>query len=83
MRWPDGLNRGRSPSALDIAFRCRVVGGAASALHGEFREVRWHRLGDLPELAAYDLEILRQAVKYDDQAAYAFSGLAGFRGCPP
>jgi hypothetical protein len=70
MRWPAGPNRGRSPIALDIAFRCRVVGGDASTLDGEFQEVRWHRLDDLPELAAYDLEILRQAAKYDDQAAY-------------
>lgn len=67
---------------LDITFRCRAVGGDARAQDGEFQEVRWHRLGDLPELDAYDLEILSQAVKDDDQAAYAFSGLAGFPGVP-
>ena len=61
---------------IDITFRCRAVGGEAAARDGEFQEVRWHRLDDLPELAAYDLGILNQAVKDGDQAAYTFSGQA-------
>ncbi len=66
---------------LDITFRCRADAGTACANDGEFEEVRWHPIDDLPELGAYDLDLLTTAIAGDDQAAYTFSGLPGPQDC--
>ena len=60
---------------MDIAFRCRAVGDEAHAVDGEFQEARWHRIDALPELRAYDRNLLSQALKGTDESAFTFSGL--------
>src|SRR5580692_6031507 len=67
---------------LDLTFRCRPVGGQAHPGDGEFEEVRWHRIDDLPAMTAYDLDLLCQAVSGGVAAAFAFSGLEELAGLP-
>jgi|SRR5580658_7778426 8-oxo-dGTP pyrophosphatase MutT (NUDIX family) len=67
---------------LDITFRCRAVGGQAQPGDGEFEEVRWHRIDELPAMSAYNLDLLCQAVSGGAGAAFAFSGLGELSGLP-
>lgn len=54
---------------LDVAFRCRAVGGRARVNDDESLEVAWFAPDDLPPLDDHQLERLRQALK-DEPATY-------------
>jgi 8-oxo-dGTP pyrophosphatase MutT (NUDIX family) len=59
---------------LELAFRCRAVGGEARVNDEESLEVRWHALAALPELDDRELSLLSHALRSSSGAAYSFSG---------
>lgn len=67
---------------LELAFRCRPVGGAARVNDDESLEVRWYRLSALPELdrGGRGLRLLDHALRSDGPATYTFSGLTEVLG---
>lgn len=65
---------------LELAFRCRAVGGAARVNDEESVEVSWHALDALPELGEAGLSLLARALQGNGGAAYSFSGLAEVLG---
>lgn len=70
---------------LEVAFRCRPVGGMARVNDEESLEVGWHPLATLPELdtGGRSLRLLNHARKSTGSAAYNFSGLSEMLGLPP
>ncbi|MFG1792790.1 NUDIX domain-containing protein [Nocardia sp. NPDC049149] len=46
---------------MDIAFRCRAIGGTAAVNDDESLEVAWFDLADLPHLPEHDLLRIRLA----------------------
>lgn len=67
---------------LELAFRCRPVGGTADVNDEESLEVRWHPLDALPELDkdGRGLRLLDHALRSTGSAAYSFSGLTEVLG---
>ena len=59
---------------LEYCFRCRAVGGGASANDDELIEAGWHAPDDLPDLSAITGRLLKTALTAD-AAEFAFSGL--------
>lgn len=60
---------------LELAFRCRAVGGSPRVNDDESTDVRWFGLDDLPPLDEADLDRLNRALEYRGATAYDFSGL--------
>lgn len=65
---------------LELAFRCRAVGGEARVNDDESLEVGWFAQDALPELSAWAHELLRLAFSDSPGTAYTFSGLAAVLG---
>jgi 8-oxo-dGTP pyrophosphatase MutT (NUDIX family) len=59
---------------LDLAFRCRPVGGKARVNDSESLEVDWHPLGALPALSRVGLSLLEHATSGKAEAAFTFAG---------
>jgi 8-oxo-dGTP pyrophosphatase MutT (NUDIX family) len=60
---------------LDLAFRCRPVGGKARVNDSESLEVGWHPLAALPTVSRLTLTLLAHATSGKAEAAFAFSGI--------
>ncbi|HEX9033162.1 MAG TPA: NUDIX domain-containing protein [Streptosporangiaceae bacterium] len=81
---PVTYSNGDQVQYLELAFRCRPVGGTARVNDEESLEVRWHPLDALPELdpGGRGLRLLTHALKSDGPAAFSFSGLTQVLGLP-
>jgi hypothetical protein len=55
---------------LELAFRCRAVGGQARVNDDESLEVGWFAQDALPELDRYNTEWLRLALESEGRTAY-------------
>ena len=69
---------------LELAFRCRPVGGTARVNDEESIAVGWYPLGALPELdkGGRSLRLLNHALQNTGPVAFHFSGLTEVLGQP-
>jgi 8-oxo-dGTP pyrophosphatase MutT (NUDIX family) len=77
---PFSYPNGDQVQYLDLAFRCRAIGGEARVNDSESTEVAWHALDSLPAVSQRTHNFLAQALTDDASAAFAFSGVAAILG---
>jgi 8-oxo-dGTP pyrophosphatase MutT (NUDIX family) len=77
---PFSYRNGDQVQYLDVAFRCRAVGGEARVNDAESVEVGWHALDSLPEVSERTIGFLSQATSNNAAAAFGFSGLSAVLG---
>jgi hypothetical protein len=65
---------------LDLFFRCRATGGAATVNDAESVEVGWFALDALPRMSERTLGLLAQATSEVAGTAFSFSGVARVLG---
>ncbi len=68
---------------LDLAFRCRAIGGEARVNDSESTEVGWHAPDSLPEVSERTRSFLAQALADNPETAFNFSGVATILGEAP
>ncbi len=67
---------------LEFCFRCRPVGGVATASDSELTEVGWFAADALPDLASEHQRLLMIAREHRTGADFRFSGLDVVLGAP-
>ena len=77
---PFSYPNGDQVQYLDLAFRCRAIGGEARVNDSESTEVGWHALDSLPEVSERTNDFLAQALAGDAATAFAFSGVSAILG---
>jgi 8-oxo-dGTP pyrophosphatase MutT (NUDIX family) len=77
---PFSYPNGDQVQFLDLAFRCRAVGGEARVNDSESTEVGWHSLDSLPAVSQRTHNYLAQAMTDDAATAFAFSGVSAILG---
>jgi 8-oxo-dGTP pyrophosphatase MutT (NUDIX family) len=77
---PFAYPNGDKVQYLDLAFRCRAVGGEARVNDAESVEVGWHERGSLPEVSERTISFLTQAMSDSAATAFAFSGVSATLG---
>jgi 8-oxo-dGTP pyrophosphatase MutT (NUDIX family) len=80
---PFGYPNGDQVQYLDLAFRCRPIGGEARVNDSESTEVGWHALDSLPEVSERTSDFLAQALADSAATAFAFSGVPAILGEAP
>jgi len=77
---PFSYPNGDEVQYLDLAFRCRAIGGEARVNDAESTEVGWHDLDSLPEVSQRTHNFLAHATADNAAAAFAFSGVTEVLG---
>lgn len=80
---PFSYPNGDQVQYLDLAFRCRAIGGEARVNDSESTEVGWHALDSLPEVSKRTNDFLAQALADNAPASFVFSGVSAILGEAP
>ena len=80
---PFSYPNGDQVQYLDLACRCRAIGGEARVNDSESTEVGWHALDSLPEVSERTSNFLAQAMAGNAATAFAFSGVPAILGEAP
>ncbi len=72
---PFAYPNGDQVQYLDLAFRCRAVGGEARVNDAESVEVGWHEADALPAVSGHSFDLLNQATSSSASTGFAFSGV--------